>query len=144
MRKRIDTYSRGASNEQMMLMVWIFVLAGAFAHSARTMGAIDATVNLTLHLLPSQMLLAGLFVAACFISLSIGTSVGTIVALAPIATGIATQTDTSMQPGTTPLVDEVEAIRQRIAPYGFDLFEIGGCSPKAAKTKKLNFVLVQN
>ena len=96
LRKRIDTYSRGASNEQMMLMVWIFVLAGAFAHSARTMGAIDATVNLTLHLLPSQMLLAGLFVAACFISLSIGTSVGTIVALAPIATGIATQTDTSI------------------------------------------------
>ena len=96
LRKRIDVYSKGAPTEQMMLMVWIFVLAGAFAQTARTMGAIDATVNLTLHLLPSQMLLAGLFVAACFISLSIGTSVGTIVALAPIATGIATQTGASV------------------------------------------------
>ena len=80
----------------MMLMVWIFVLAGAFAHSAKTMGCIDATVNLTLSLLPSQMLLAGLFLAACFISLSIGTSVGTIVALTPIAAGVATQTGASV------------------------------------------------
>ena len=81
LRKRIDTYSRGASTEQMMLMIWIFVLAGAFANSAKVMGSIDATVNLTIALLPPQMLLAGLFLAACFISLSIGTSVGTIVAL---------------------------------------------------------------
>ena len=94
LRKRIDTFSRGASTEQMMLMIWIFVLAGAFAHSAKMMGAIDATVNLTLWLLPANMLLAGLFLAACFISLSIGTSVGTIVALAPLAAGIATQTGT--------------------------------------------------
>jgi len=96
LRKRIDIFSRGAGNQQMMLMLWIFVLAGAFANSAKVMGAIDATVNLTLALLPSNMLLAGLFVAACFISLSIGTSVGTIVALTPIAAGVATQTDTSM------------------------------------------------
>ena len=96
LRKRIDAYSRGASTDQMVLMIWIFVLAGAFAHSAKVMGAIDATVNLTLSLLPPQMLLAGLFLAACFISLSIGTSVGTIVALTPIAAGIAEQTDTSI------------------------------------------------
>ena len=89
---RVDTYSRGASNEQMMLMVWIFVLAGAFANSAKTMGSIDATVNLTLSLLPPPMILAGLFLAACFISLSIGTSVGTIVALTPIAVGVAAST----------------------------------------------------
>ena len=94
--KRIDAYSRGAATEQMMLMIWIFVLAGAFAHSAKVMGAIDATVNLTLSLLPPQMLLAGLFLAACFISLSIGTSVGTIVALTPIAAGIAEQTGASV------------------------------------------------
>ena len=87
---RINTYSRGASTEQMMLMIWIFVLAGAFAHSAKMMGSIDATVNLTLSLLPPQMILAGLFLAACFISLSIGTSVGTIAALVPIAAGVAT------------------------------------------------------
>lgn len=94
--KRIDTFSRGASTGQMMLMIWIFILAGAFANSAKVMGSIDATVNLTLALMPPQMLLAGLFLAACFISLSIGTSVGTIVALTPIAAGVATQTGTSV------------------------------------------------
>ena len=90
--KRIDVFSRGAGTGQMMLMIWIFILAGAFANSAKTIGAIDATVNLSLTLLPGNMLLAGLFLAACFISLSIGTSVGTIVALTPIAAGIASQT----------------------------------------------------
>ena len=94
--KRIDTFSRGASTGQMMLMIWIFILAGAFANSAKAMGSIDATVNLTLALMPPQMLLAGLFLAACFISLSIGTSVGTIVALTPIAAGVAAQTGSSV------------------------------------------------
>ena len=94
--KRINTYSRGAATEQMMLMIWIFVLAGAFAHSAKMMGSIDATVNLTLSLLPPQMIYAGLFLAACFISLSIGTSVGTIAALTPIAAGIASETGTDV------------------------------------------------
>ena len=93
---RINTYSRGAATEQMMLMIWIFILAGAFAHSAKAMGSIDATVNLTLSLLPPQMILAGLFLAACFISISIGTSVGTIAALVPIAAGVATETDTDL------------------------------------------------
>ena len=89
---RIDSYSRGAATEQMMLMIWIFVLAGAFAHSAKQMGSIDATVNLALSLLPPQMIFAGMFLAACFISLSIGTSVGTIAALTPIAVGLAQET----------------------------------------------------
>ena len=93
---RVNTYSRGAATEQMMLMIWIFVLAGAFAHSAKAMGSIDATVNLTLSLMPAQMILAGLFIAACFISLSIGTSVGTIAALVPIAAGVATETGTDV------------------------------------------------
>ena len=96
LKERIDVYSRGAGTSQMMLMLWIFVLAGAFAHSAKVMGSIDATANLALTLLPGQMLLAGLFLAACFISLSIGTSVGTIVALTPIAAGIAQQTGASV------------------------------------------------
>ena len=96
LRERIDIFSRGAATGQMMLMVWIFVLAGAFANSAKMMGSIDATVNLTLSLLPPQMLLAGLFVAACFISISVGTSVGTIVALTPIAAGVAQQTGTDV------------------------------------------------
>ena len=96
LRKRINIYSKGAGTSQMMLMIWIFILAGAFANTAKMMGAIDATVNLTLTLLPANMLLAGLFLAACFISLSIGTSVGTIVALTPIAAGIANHTGISL------------------------------------------------
>lgn len=95
LRRRITVFSRGAGSSQMMLMIWIFVLAGAFANSAKVMGSIDATVNLTLSLLPAEMMLAGLFLAACFISLSIGTSVGTIVALTPIAAGVALQTGAS-------------------------------------------------
>lgn len=96
LKKRIDIFSSGAGTSQMMLMIWIFILAGAFANSAKVMGAIDATVNLSLMLLPANMLLAGLFLAACFISLSIGTSVGTIVALVPIAAGIADYTGMSL------------------------------------------------
>lgn len=96
LQKRISTYSQGASSSNLLLMLWIYVLAGAFAASAKQMGAIDATVNLCLHFLPSSLLLPGLFVAACFISLSIGTSVGTIVALVPIAVGIAQSADANM------------------------------------------------
>lgn len=94
--KRIRTYSKGAGTENMMLMLWIFVLAGAFANSAKEMGSVDATVNLAFSILPNQLLLPGLFLAACFISLSIGTSVGTIVALTPIAAGISAGTDSSL------------------------------------------------
>lgn len=90
--QRIYQFSVGASNKNIMLMIWIFILAGAFAQSAKQMGAIDATVNLTLHILPDNLLLAGIFIAACFISLSIGTSVGTIVALTPVAVGLAEKT----------------------------------------------------
>lgn len=95
-RKRIDTYSRGAGANNLMLMLWIYVLAGAFAASAKAMGAVDATVNLALSLLPASMILPGLFLAACFISLSIGTSVGTIVALVPIAVGLAHSVDANL------------------------------------------------
>ena len=87
--ERIKVYSKGAAHSNLLMMVWIFILAGAFAHSAKQMGAIQATVDLCLWALPPQWLLAGLFLAACFISLAVGTSVGTIVALVPIATGIA-------------------------------------------------------
>ena len=93
---RIMQYSQGAANKNVMLMIWIFILAGAFAQSAKDIGAIDATVNLTLQLLPSNLLLAGFFLAACFISLSIGTSVGTVVALVPVIAGIAEKTGMNM------------------------------------------------
>ena len=86
--ERIRQYSHGASDPNILLMIWIFVLAGAFATGAKSMGAIDATVNLILSLLPSSLLLPGLFLASCFISLSIGTSVGTVIALVPIALGL--------------------------------------------------------
>ena len=96
LKERVAIFSRGAGDENLMLMVWIFIFAGAFAKAADAMGAIDATVNLTLRLLPDSMLLPGLFIAACFISLSIGTSVGTVVALTPVAVGIAEQTGMSV------------------------------------------------
>ncbi len=94
--KRIEHFSKGAGTSNLILMLWIFVMAGAFANAAKEMGSIDATVNLTLSLLPGNMILAGLFIAACFISLSIGTSVGTIIALTPIAAGLAASTNTSV------------------------------------------------
>lgn len=88
----VEIFSRGAGEKNLMLMIWIFLLAGAFAATAKTMGAIDATVQLTMALLPTSMLLPGLFLAACFVSLSVGTSVGTIVALVPVAAGLAEPT----------------------------------------------------
>lgn len=104
LKKRIDTYSRGASSGNLLLMLWIYVLAGAFAASAKQMGAIDATVNMALTYLPANMLLPGLFLAACFISLSIGTSVGTVVALVPIAAGIASSADANVALTTAVIV----------------------------------------
>ena len=89
--ERIDNFSKGAGNPRIMYMVWIFVLAGAFAALAKAMGAVDATVNLTLNLIPGNYLPAGIFIAACFVSMSIGTSVGTIVALTPVVTALAAQ-----------------------------------------------------
>ena len=95
-KKRVDTYSKGAGANNLMLMLWIYVLAGSFAASAKAMGAVDATVNLALSILPASMILPGLFLAACFISVSIGTSVGTVVALVPIAAGLAHSMDANV------------------------------------------------
>jgi len=94
--ERVECFSAGAANTNILQMIWIFILAGAFAQSARAMGAVDATVDLTLQLLPPRFLAAGLFLAACFVSISVGTSVGTIVALMPVASGLAAET--GMQP----------------------------------------------
>ena len=94
--ERVMQFSVGAANKDIILMIWIFILAGAFAQSAKDIGSIDATVNLTLQFLPANLLLAGFFLASCFISLSIGTSVGTIVALTPVVAGIAEKTDMNM------------------------------------------------
>lgn len=96
LRERLTEFSRGAGSSDMLMMVWIFVLAGAFAASARAMGAVDETVNMTLRLLPASYALPGLFLAACVVSLCMGTSVGTIVALVPIASVVAERTGLEM------------------------------------------------
>ena len=93
--ERVAVFSQGAGHKNVLLMIWIFILAGAFATTAKEIGAIEATVNITLQLLPGKLLFAGLFLAACFISMAVGTSVGTIVALVPVATGIAAETGIS-------------------------------------------------
>ena len=93
---KISIFSEGAGNKNVLLMIWIFVLAGAFAATAREVGAIDATVNAALQVLPGKLIYAGLFLVACFISMAVGTSVGTIVALVPIASGIAAETGMSL------------------------------------------------
>lgn len=93
---RVKVFSNGAGQSDLLLMVWIFVLAGAFATSAQKMGAVDATVDLTMSFLPNSLLLAGLFLASCIVSLCIGTSVGTIVALVPMAAEMAQRTGTTI------------------------------------------------
>ena len=108
--QRIATFSEGAGNRNVLLMIWIFVLAGAFASTAKDIGAIDATVNLAMRILPGKLLYAGLFLAACFISMSIGTSVGTIVALVPVAAGIAQELQAGGLTGTftgTPFITAI-------------------------------------
>jgi Na+/H+ antiporter NhaC len=104
LRERINVFSKGAGQPNMLLMLWIFVLAGAFAASAKSMGAVEATVNLTLQLLPPTYLLAGLFLSACAVSLCMGTSVGTIVALMPIASSLADKTEMSIALMTASIV----------------------------------------
>ena len=89
--ERVGVFSEGAADKNILYMIWIFILAGIFAASAKAMGAVDATVHFTLRFVPVEFLPAGIFVAACFVSLSIGTSVGTIVALTPVVTGLAQQ-----------------------------------------------------
>jgi Na+/H+ antiporter NhaC len=92
MSRHIEIFCRGCANDTILLMIVIFILAGAFAGTAKAMGAVDATVNMVLYLLPETLIMASIFVAACFISMAMGTSCGTIAALAPIAVGISSQT----------------------------------------------------
>lgn len=140
--ERMKVFSRGAGSENVLLMVWIYILAGAFASSAKAMGAVDATVNLTLQLLPATLLMPGIFLAACFISLAIGTSVGTVAALTPVAVGVAVQSGIS-----EPLV---VAIVVGGAFFGDNLSFISDTTISATQTQgckmnekfKANFALV--
>jgi len=94
--RKVEIFCQGAGNGNVMLMVVIFLLAGAFSEVAKGTGAVDSTVNFALSVVPQNLLVVGLFIIACFISLSMGTSMGTIVALTPIGVGISQQTDLSM------------------------------------------------
>ena len=131
--ERIAVFSEGAGNKNVLLMIWIFVLAGSFASTAKDIGAIDATVNLALRILPGNLLYAGLFLAACFISMAIGTSVGTIVALVPIAAGIAQET--AMGPDLAAHTSFITAIIVGGAFFGDNLSFISDTTIAATRTQ---------
>ena len=131
--ERIAVFSGGAGNKNVLLMIWIFVLAGSFASTAKDIGAIDATVNLALRILPGNLLYAGLFLAACFISMAIGTSVGTIVALVPIAAGIAQET--AMGPDLAAHTSFITAIIVGGSFFGDNLSFISDTTIAATRTQ---------
>ncbi len=148
--QRIAVFSEGAGNKNVLLMIWIFVLAGAFAATAKEIGAIDATVNLALRVLPGKLLYAGLFLASCFISMSIGTSVGTIVALVPVAAGIAEELALGGVSGAFTGVPFLTAIIVGGAFFGDNLSFISDTTIAATRTQncsmadkfKVNFRIV--
>ena len=133
--QRIAVFSEGAGNKNVLLMIWIFVLAGAFATTAKEIGAIDATVNLALRILPGRLIYAGLFLAACFISMSIGTSVGTIVALVPVAAGISEELALSGITGTLAGTPFITAIIVGGAFFGDNLSFISDTTIAATRTQ---------
>lgn len=136
MEQRIATFSDGAGNRNVLLMIWIFVLAGAFASTAKEIGAIDATVNLALRILPGRLLYAGLFLASCFISMSIGTSVGTIVALVPVASGIAEELSLGGMTGTFASAPFITGIIVGGAFFGDNLSFISDTTIAATRTQE--------
>ncbi|MBC5997387.1 Na+/H+ antiporter NhaC family protein [Romboutsia ilealis] len=92
MNKKMDVFCKGAGNSDIISMCIIFLLAGAFGTVTKTIGGVDSIVNLSLSILPANLVVVGLFLIGCFISLSMGTSVGTIAAIAPIGIGVAEAT----------------------------------------------------
>ncbi len=133
--QRIAVFSEGAGNKNVLLMIWIFVLAGAFAATAKEIGAIDSTVNLALRILPGRLLYAGLFLASCFISMAIGTSVGTIVALVPVAAGIAEELALGGASGTFTGTPFITAIIVGGAFFGDNLSFISDTTIAATRTQ---------
>ena len=139
---RIETYLSGMGNSGIMMMCLIFILAGVFANLAKAMGAVDATVNIGINLLPANILIAGIFVIGCFISLSVGTSLGTVVALTPVAIGIAEQTGIHLGLALGAVIGG--------AMFGDNLSFISDTTIAAARTQgckmkdkfKVNFIIV--
>lgn len=148
--QNIAIFSEGAGDKNVLLMIWIFVLAGAFASTAKEIGAIDAAVNLAIKILPGNLLYAGLFLAACFISMSIGTSVGTIVALVPVASGIAEELALTGGPEAISSIPFITAIIVGGAFFGDNLSFISDTTIAATRTQecsmadkfKVNFRIV--
>lgn len=134
--ERIGIFSEGAGNKNVLLMIWIFVMAGAFASTAKEIGAIDATVNIAMKILPGKLLYAGLFLASCFISMSIGTSVGTIVALVPIAAGIAEEIALSGATDFTASTPFITAIIVGGSFFGDNLSFISDTTIAATRTQE--------
>lgn len=136
--QRLAIFSEGAGNKNVLLMIWIFVLAGAFAATAKEIGSIDATVNLALRILPGKLLFAGLFLASCFISMSIGTSVGTIVALVPVAAGIAHELAAGGATGITASPAFITAIIVGGSFFGDNLSFISDTTIAATRTQDVS------
>jgi Na+/H+ antiporter NhaC len=140
--QKAEIFCKGAGDANIMLMVLIFLLAGAFSEVAKGMGAVDSTVNLALSVVPQNLLMVGLFIIACFISLSMGTSMGTIVALAPIGVGISGQTDISLALSMSAVIGG--------AMFGDNLSFISDTTIAAVRTQgtqmrdkfKVNFLIV--
>lgn len=140
--EKVEVFCKGAGNTNILLMILIFILAGAFAEVAKKMGAVDSTVNLGLSLLPSSLLIPGMFIIGCFIALSIGTSMGTIVALVPIAVGIADKTGIATALAVGAVVSG--------AMFGDNLSIISDTTIAATRTQgcemkdkfKMNFIIV--
>lgn len=140
--QKVEIFTRGAGESNIMLMVMIFLLAGAFSETAKGMGAVDSTVNMALSVVPQNLLMVGVFIIACFISLSMGTSMGTIVALAPIGVGISEQTDISLALSMAAVIGG--------AMFGDNLSFISDTTIAAVRTQgtkmkdkfKMNFLIV--
>jgi Na+/H+ antiporter NhaC len=140
--QKVEIFTRGAGESNIMLMVMIFLLAGAFSTIAKGMGAVDSTVNMALSMVPQNLLMVGVFIIACFISLSMGTSMGTIVALAPIGVGISEQTDISLALSMAAVIGG--------AMFGDNLSFISDTTIAAVRTQgtkmkdkfKMNFLIV--
>ncbi|MDK6298002.1 Na+/H+ antiporter NhaC family protein [Staphylococcus caprae] len=91
--KKVEVFTKGAGHSNIILMMLIFILAGAFSTTAEKMGGVTSTVNLGLSLIPQNLIIVGLFVICMFVSISMGTSVGTVAAIAPVGFGFAQATD---------------------------------------------------
>lgn len=140
--KKMDIFCRGAGESNIILMSMIFILAGAFGQVAKEMGGVEATVNLGLSLLPQNLLIVGIFIIGSLISLSMGTSMGTIVALVPIALGISQNTGISVPLAVGAVVGG--------AMFGDNLSMISDTTIAAVRTQgcemkdkfKMNFMIV--